>query len=110
MALDRDGAVAGCAAAASFLHPDHPDGRQMCWWGMLAVHPDHRGQALSVLLGAQAIVDMADRHGFSTFFTGVEPGNAPSEAICTKMCLAHQGRSILGVADPSLVPGGRMTK
>ena len=110
IALHASGEVAGCAAAASYLHPEHPDGRTVCWWGMLAVHPDHRGQALSLYLGAEAIVEMHKRYGFAAFFTGVEPGNAPSEAICTKMGLAREGRSILGAADASLIPGGRMTK
>lgn len=110
MAVDGTGAVAGCAAGASYLHPQHPDGRTMCWWGMLAVDPKHRGQALSLFLGAQAIIEMNRRYGFSRFMTGVEPGNAPSEAICAKMGLVHDGRSILGVADPSRIPGGRMTK
>lgn len=110
MAVAPDGTVAGCAAAASFLHPQHADGKRHCWWGMLAVHPDHRGKAISLTLGAAAMMAMSDTYGFTEFFTGVEPGNAASEAICHKMGLAHEGRSILGMADPALVAGGRMTK
>ncbi len=110
MAIAADGSVAGCAAAASFLHSDHPQSKRECWWGMLAVHPDHRGKAISLILGAVAIVRMFDTYGFTEFFTGVEPGNRPSEAICSKMGLAHNGHSILGMADPKLLGSGRMTK
>ena len=65
---------------------------------------------LSLRLGAEVIVEMNRRYGFSQIFTGVEPGNAPSEAVCTRLGLRATDHSILGMADPDLVPGGRMTK
>lgn len=110
MALDQAGDVAACAAAASVLPPAHPDAQITCWWGMLATAPAHRGKALSLHLGAKVMIAMHETYGFERFFTGVVPGNAASEAVCRKLGLAHRGRSILGVADPGLVPGGRMTK
>lgn len=110
MLVNGAGDVVACAAAASFLHPDYPMGRDICWWGMLAVHPDHRGQGLSLPLGAQAILAMNEQFGFTSFFTGVEPGNSASEAVCTKMGLHLTKRCTIGVADPALIPGGRMTK
>lgn len=110
MALAADGTVVACAAAAAYLHRDHPLGKSDCWWGMLSVHPDHRGQALSLTLGARVILEMNAIYGFSRFMTGVEPGNGPSEAVSAKMGLSHEGRSILGVADPTLLAAGRMTK
>jgi len=110
MAVDRDGKVAACAGAAAFLHPDHPKGGEECWWGMLATHPDWRGARLSLRLGAEVMIAVHRDHGFTRFFTGVEPDNATSEAICTHAGLHRTDMSVLTVADPALLPGGRMTK
>ena len=110
MAIDAAGAVVSCAAAAAFAHEEHPSGKAECWWGMLATRDAARGQGLSLRLGAEVIVEMNRRYGFSQIFTGVEPGNAPSEAVCTRLGLRATDHSILGMADPDLVPGGRMTK
>jgi len=109
-AVDGAGKVVSCAGGASYLHTDHAKGHQECWWGMLATDPDRRGQRLSLILGAHAMIAMHERYGFTVFFTGVEPGNAPSEAICSRMGLARDNTGILTIADPSLLPGGRMTK
>jgi hypothetical protein len=110
MACTADGQVASCAAASGFFSPNHPDSRTECWWGMLSTHPDWRGHRLSMILGAQTLINMHEAHGFSRFMTGVEPGNTASEAVCIHMGLECSENSILGVADPALVPGGRMTK
>lgn len=109
LAVDEQGRGVSCAAAASYLHQDHPLARQ-CWWGMLATIPDRRGQRLALLLGAMAMLEARDRLGFTEVFTGVEPGNAASEAVCARLGLRRETCSVLGVADPSLLPGGRMTK
>lgn len=109
MACDAEGDVVACAAAAAFLHPDHPLGGVECWWGMLATRADHRGRSLALILGAQAMCRMHDNFGFTRFFTGVEPGNRPSEAVCARMGLARDGMSILALTDPGLLHGGRMT-
>lgn len=110
MALDEAGTVVSCAAAAAFSHPKHALGQHECWWGMLATDPAWRGHGLSLLLGAKVMLHMNQRHGFSRFFTGVEPGNAPSEAVCARLGLSASDSGILGMADPGLLPGGRMTK
>ena len=110
LAHDRAGRVVCCAAAARYLHPDHPMGGRQCWWGMLATHPGRRGERLSLLLGAHALLEMHRRYGFTGAMTGVEPGNSASEAICRRIGLAPRGLSIVGMADPALLPGGRMTK
>ncbi len=110
MACDAEGDVVACAAAAAFLHPDHALGRVECWWGMLATRADHRVRSLALILGAQAMCRMHDRFGFKRLFTGVELGNEPSEAVCTRMGLARDGLSTLALTDPGLLPGGRITK
>ena len=94
----------------AYVHPDQTLGRAQCWWGMLATHPDRRGERLAVILGAMALIRMQDRYGFTQVFTGVEPGNAASEAVCRRMGLAPADTSVLSVADAALLPGGRMTK
>jgi RimJ/RimL family protein N-acetyltransferase len=109
LAVDADGRAVACAAAAAYLHTDHPLGYQ-CWWGMLATAPERRGQRLALSLGAVAMLEARERLGFDEVFTGVEPGNAASEAVCARLGLRPEDRSVLGVADPNLVPGGRMTK
>lgn len=110
MATDRTGRPVACAGAASYLHPDHPMGRTQCWWGMLATHPDRRGERLALILGAIALREAQARFGFSQVFTGVEPGNAASEAVCRRIGLVPADTSTLSVTDASLLPGGRMTK
>lgn len=110
VALDRNGKGVACAGAASFLHPGHPLGQQQCWWGMLATLPERRGQRLALILGAMALIEVQERYGFIEVFTGIEPGNAPSEAVCTRLGLHREGNSVLTIADPNLLPGGRLTK
>ncbi|MGX0876978.1 hypothetical protein ACSSV4_001662 [Roseovarius sp. MBR-154] len=110
IARDREGRAVACAGAAAYVHPDQTLGRAQCWWGMLATHPGRRGERLALILGAMALIRMQDRYGFTQVFTGVEPGNAASEAVCRRMGLAPADTSVLSVADAALLPGGRMTK
>jgi GNAT superfamily N-acetyltransferase len=81
VAVSEDGRVASCAAASAFAHPRHPRFGGEAWWGMLATEPARRGQRLALILGAHAMLEMAARFGYRRFMTGVEPGNAPSEAL-----------------------------
>ncbi|SEM29281.1 hypothetical protein SAMN04488077_103287 [Roseovarius tolerans] len=110
IARDQEGRAAACAGAAAYVHPDQTLGRAQCWWGMLSTHPDRRGERLALILGAMALIRMQDRYGFTQVFTGVEPGNAASEAVCRRMGLAPADTSVLSVADAALLPSGRMTK
>jgi hypothetical protein len=109
-AKDNSGKVVSCAAASTFAHRDHPTLAGQAWWGMLATHPDQRGRKLAVILGAQLIVEMNRQFGLTSFMTGVEQGNAPSEAVCSKMGLQPIDAAILGCADPQTLSSGRMTK
>lgn len=109
VAVDATGRPVSCAAAASFAHP-HSALADMAWWGMLATHPDRRGQRLALILGAHAIREMHRRYGTARFFTGVQPGNAPSEAVSGKCGLTCNDSAILTVIDPSAVADGKLTK
>ena len=110
VAIDRTSKVVSCAASSAFAHEDHPKYGRQAWWGMLATDPVRRGQRLSVVLGAHALLEMETRYGFGDFMTGVEPGNAPSEAVCARMGLSKGQYAIIGCADPRALASGRMTK
>ena len=110
VAIDRAAKVVSCAASSAYAHEDHPTRGGQAWWGMLATDPARRGQRLSVVLGAHAILEMETRFGFGDFFTGVEPGNAPSEAICARMGLSRGQYGIIACVDPRALASGRMTK
>lgn len=109
-AQDSAGRVVSCAASASIYHPEHADGRRECWWGMLATRNERRGERLSLILGAAVLLEMHKRHGFSAFFTGVEPGNKASEDVCRHVGFTLSDTSTLSVIDPTLIPAGRLTK
>lgn len=109
VALDANGRAVCCAAAAGFAHPDNSQRGWQCWWGMLATDPDRRGQKLALILGAMAMQQMHQRFGFTSFMTGVQPGNAPSEAVCRASGLQDRGRVILTAVDAAALPGGKLT-
>ena len=110
VAIDRDGNPVSCAGSSAICHPDHPSLGGQAWWGMLATAESRRGERLALILGAMAILQMRDRFGFQSFFTGVQPGNGPSEAVCRKMGLAPDGTNVVTVVDPKAMPGGKLTK
>lgn len=110
VAIDRASKVVSCAASSAYAHEDHPKLGRQAWWGMLATDPLWRGQRLSLVLGAHALLEMETRFGFCDFMTGVEPGNAPSESICDRMGLSRGSSAIIGCADPRALASGRMTK
>jgi hypothetical protein len=110
VAVDRTAKVVSCAASSAYAHADHPRLGGQAWWGMLATDPARRGQRLSLVLGAHALLEMEARFGFGDFMTGVEPGNAPSEAICARLGLARGRAAIIGCTDPRALASGRMTK
>ncbi len=110
MALNSEGDVVACAAAAAYVNAEPPDRKTAAWWGMLATREDQRGRGLSLFLSAAVIDRMADRYNYTRVFTGVTPGNAPSEAVCRRMKLADSGTYTLSISDPNVLPGGRLTK
>ncbi|WP_135505896.1 GNAT family N-acetyltransferase [Roseovarius aestuariivivens] len=108
VAVDAAGVPVASAGAAAYLHPDRDGGE--CWWGMLSTDPTRRGQRLALRVGAEVLLDITQRFGFTRVFTGIEPGNAASEAVCARMGLVREDASVLSTADPGQMPGGRMTK
>jgi hypothetical protein len=82
-AFDSQGAVA-TASAYMIHHPSSPRATD-CFWGMLATRPSRRGEKIALILGAQAIVAIAEEHGARGFMTGVRSGNTSSHALCTRL-------------------------
>lgn len=110
IAVDQSQNVVSCAAASAFAHATHPQFGPQAWWGMLATHASRRGQRLALILGAKAILQMNTQFGFQDFMTGVEPGNAPSEAVCARLGLEPSDFAIVACADQKMLTSGRMTK
>lgn len=110
VAIDAAGRPIACAAAAAYCHRDAPGYNDIAWWGMLATDPARTGEGLAQILGATVLHQMHDRFGFKRFFTGVQPGNRPSEAVCAKAGLTSQASSILTCVDPGALSGGKLTK
>jgi len=109
MARDPLGRIVGATAAVAQYHPDHPKADRV-WWGMLATDADRRGQSIALVMGAHSLTAMADRHGYSRFFTGIRAGNAPSEKLCAKLGLAPTGEVDMIAICPEAFSGGQLTK
>jgi hypothetical protein len=77
---------------------------------MLATREDRRGQRIALLLGAQAIIHMWERHGARGFMTGVRADNASSQALCTKLGLGATDWTYAWCFDKDLLGGSAATK
>ncbi len=109
VALDADGRGTSCAAAAHLHHPDHAELGAQAWWGMLATRTDRRGERLALVLGARAMIEMAARFGTQGFMTGIQRGNAASEAVCARLGLRDEGRVTVTAVDPGAIASGKLT-
>ena len=99
----------GCAASIESYHPagrlsDH------CFWGMLATHPDRRGEKIALVLGARAMVAMHKKTGFRRFTTGVRDDNLPSAALCAKFGVMRSDYMVVMGMDPNAFSDDRVTK
>jgi len=110
VAVTENGACVSCAAGAAFAHGAHPTMGHEAWWGMLATAPPWRGRRLALLLGARTILSLRDKLPDCTIITGVQNGNAASEAVCAKLGLAPDGDQVATHVDPSALPSGKLTR
>lgn len=110
VALDATGRPVSCAAIASYAHPDADMVPDQCWWGMLATDPSRRGERLALILGAMAIRAGHERFGFSSFMTGVVPGNSASEAVCRQTGLKPGDTGVITIVDTRAMGGAKMTR
>lgn len=103
------GRAVGCAASFANFHPASPFA-DMCFWGMLATHPDRRGEKIALLLGARAMVAMRDRTGIAKFSTGVRDDNVASSRLCAKLGVLRSDYLIVIGMDPEAFTDERLTK
>ncbi len=108
-AVTPEGEAVGVAAAVAENPPGSPEAGY-AWWGMLSTAERWRGRSVAKLLGAMALVAMADRRGMTSFGTGIRAGNLESAKLCKGLGFAPSGLVDLMAIDPVTMSGGRMTK
>lgn len=84
VATDQDRRPVATASSYMIHHQSSPRAKD-AFWGMLATREDRRGERIALLLGAQAIIHMWERHGARGFMTGVRADNLSSQALCNKL-------------------------
>lgn len=99
------------ATASSYMihHPSSPRAED-AFWGMLATRDDRRGERIALLLGAQAIIYMWERHGARGFMTGVRADNASSQALCNKLNVRATDWIYASCTDKEMFGGSSITK
>ena len=98
------GEVAAAGASFQAYHPES-DRADEAFWGMLATHPDWRGQRLACWMGAEAIRRMHRRHGINGFSSGVKADNAASQSMCRRLGVEPSRYIYFAVSDPVALKG-----
>ena len=109
VALDDNGQPVATASSYVLHHPSSPRST-IVFWGMLATREDRRGEKIGLVLGAQAIVHMWERHGARGFMTGVRADNASSQALCAKLGVSLTDWVYASCVDRTQFGGGSITK
>ena len=108
-ARTANGDAVGVAAAIA-ENPPNSNETHRAWWGMLSTAEQWRGRGIAKLLGAMALVAMAERHKIQFFGTGIRAGNTESANLCLGLGFSPSGLLDLMAIDPMTMSGGRMTK
>lgn len=77
---------------------------------MLATREDRRGEKIGLLLGAQAIIHMWERHGARGFMTGVRADNQSSQVLCNKLGVSKTDWIYASCIDKEMFGGSSVTK
>lgn len=109
VATDRDRRPVATASSYMIHHPSSPRAKD-AFWGMLATREDRRGERIAMLLGAQAIIHMWERHGARGFMTGVRADNSPSRALCSKLGVGATDWIYASCIDKEMFGGSSITK
>jgi hypothetical protein len=109
VAVDRDRRAVATASSYMLHHPSSPRAKD-AFWGMLATREDRRGERIALLLGAQAIVHMWERHGARGFMTGVRADNLSSQALCRKLGVVETDWIYASCIDKVMFDGASITK
>jgi len=104
-----DGRIVAIAGAVLGHHRAHPLANS-AWWGMLCTHPEHRGRGLSKLLGALTMLEMAERHGATSFYTGVRGDNHVSQSVCNGLGVCRSEYAVVMVVSPDVAGSGPVTR
>jgi hypothetical protein len=108
-AFDQSGVAVSSAWGYKCYHPESGLSEN-AFWGGLTCREDRRGQKVALILGAMSIVTLWEDHGVRGFCTGITAGNMPSVAVCEKLRVLPSDWVGLGVTDPKMFDGGRLTK
>lgn len=99
------------ATASSYMiHHQSSARARDAFWGMLAAREDRRGERIALLLGAQAIIHMWERHGARGFMTGVRADNLSSQALCNKLGVTASDWVYASCIDKDVFAGPSITK
>ena len=109
VATDQDQRPVATASSYMIHHPSSPRATD-AFWGMLATREDRRGERIALLLGAEAIIHMWERHGARGFMTGVRANNAPSQALCNKLGVRATDWIYASCIDKDMFGGSSITK
>jgi acetyltransferase (GNAT) family protein len=97
-----DGRIVACGGGFMAYHRGGLRADE-AFWGMLATDPNWRGQRLACWVGAQVIVDMADRFGAKGFSSGVKADNPSSQAMCARLGVTASDYVYAGATDPQVM-------
>lgn len=109
VATDQDGRAVASASSFMLHHPSSPRAKD-AFWGMLATRKDRRGERIALLLGAQAIIHMWERHGARGFMTGVRADNPSSQALCNRLGVTASNWIYASCMDKEVFAGQSITK
>jgi hypothetical protein len=109
VATDEDRRPVATASSYMIHHPSSAHAKD-AFWGMLATREDRRGERIGLLLGAQAIIHMWERHGARGFMTGVRADNLSSQALCRKLGVSDTNWIYASCIDKEMYGGSSVTK
>jgi len=109
VATDQESRPVATASSYMIHHPASPRSKD-AFWGMLATRQDRRGEKIALLLGAQAIIYMWERHGARGFMTGVKADNRSSQALCRKLGVTASDWIYASCIDKEMFAGPSVTK
>ncbi|MGO1120834.1 hypothetical protein ACTL6U_19190 [Rhodovibrionaceae bacterium A322] len=103
------GEIVATGGAFMAYHP-RSNRADEAFWGMLATRDDWRGNRLACWVGAQVILDMAQRYGAKGFSSGVKADNPASQAMCSRIGVARSDYVYAGAVNPQVMGGTSVTR
>ena len=94
------GDIVASGGAFMAYHRDSPR-EDEAFWGMLSTDDAWRGQRLACWVGAQVILDMAEKFGARGFSSGVKSDNPSSQAMCSRLGVGPSDFVYVGATDPA---------